>query len=549
MPFTVRPHRLFVLGAVLLAGLCVWGSAPALASTNQISILEPGVPFLNPASMMHTLQLLGVNAIRLNLPWGVVAPDANSTKAPTHFNASQPGSYSESLFAPYDAFVQTATADGISIDMDVTGGTPAWAFAKGAPKHANPAYAPTDSAYQAFFEAVARRYDGHYTPPGASAPLPDVRMWSVWNEPNYTASLKPQSTRHGKTSVPESPEIYRGMVAAAWKALAATGHSGNKVLIGELTPRGYPNVGYGGMYPVVFLQSLYCLGSNYKELRGAAATEQGCPTSAAASRKFRSQNPALFDAAGISLHPYSRWYPPNSEQYSSCSHNSLCASLGDIGDLVNAIAKVQQAYGSHYRPQVDSTEYGYKTDPPLPYYYHKGGTSYYNVPVNTAADYMNWAEYISWKNPQIGSYNQYLLQDPESTQYNNYQPYASGLETFTGQEKPTYDAFLLPLFLPTTKFSANHKLEVWGDARPAHLVDIQDPGTHQTVQIQFEAKGTSTFRTLATQPITNSEGYFDTHMSFPGSGTVRLIYTYPASDLQLAPGTTAYSRDVSVTER
>jgi Cellulase (glycosyl hydrolase family 5) len=541
MPFTVRPYRLLVLATVLLAGACAWSSAPARASTNQISIMEPGPAVLSdPTGVMHTMQLLGVNAIRLNISWGTVAPDAGSTKAPKHFNASQPGSYAESLFAPYDAAVEAAKADDISVEIDVAGGTPAWAFAKGAPKHANPAYAPTDSAYQAFYEAVARRYDGHYTPPGASAPLPDVTTWAVWNEANYTASLKPQST--GRHNTPASPLIYRGLAAAGWKALAATGHSHNKVLLGELTARG---TGPSGLYPVSFLQWLYCVSPSYKPLRGSAASALGCPTTAAASRRFRSENPALFGAAGISVHPYSDWYPPNTERYSGCQHNSLCSSMGDIGDLVNAVAKVQRAYGSHYRPAVYSTEYGYKTDPPLPYHFHKGSANYYNVPVATAAEYMNWAEYISWKNPQIASYDQYLLEDPASTHFNNYQPYASGLETSNGTEKVTYDAFLLPLYLPKTTGS---RLEVWGDARPAHLVKLQDPGTSQTVQIQFEAKGSSTFSTIATVPITSSEGYFDTHVSFPGTGTVRLSYEYPASDMQLAPGTTAYSRYVSVTK-
>jgi hypothetical protein len=42
-------------------------------------------------------------------------------------------------------------------------------------------------------------------------------------------------------------------------------------------------------------------------------------------------------------------------------------------------------------------------------------------------------------------------------------------------------------------------------------------------------------------------GYFDTHVTFPGSGTVRLTYTYPGSDMQLAPGYTTYSRHVTIT--
>jgi hypothetical protein len=410
-----------------------------------------------------------------------------------------------------------------------------------APVNGQGSVSPSAGDYQQFVEAVGKRYSGTYTPAGASSPLPKVTTWSVWNEPNYQSSLEPQGS--GKNDVnPVSPGLYRGLVAAAWKGLGATGHGRDSILIGELAPRGYPHDFKGYMFPVLFVRSLFCVGANYRPLTGSSARAQDCPTTASGIRAFEQDNPGLFDATGISAHLYSNYGPPDGEFYTTCVHGDLCASLGDVGDLTRALDGSMAAYGSRHHYGIYDTEYGYQTAPPRK-------PQYGVVSQATAAEYLNWAEYISWKNPQIGSYNQYLLQDPESTQYNNYQPYASGLETFTGQEKPTYDAFLLPLFLPTTKFSANHKLEVWGDARPAHLVDIQDPGTHQTVQIQFEAKGTSTFRTLATQPITNSEGYFDTHMSFPGSGTVRLIYTYPASDLQLAPGTTAYSRDVSVTER
>jgi hypothetical protein len=547
MPTKARPQHLLAAIASGVAALCVLIPGAAQASTSQISIMEPGPAVLSdPAGTMHTLTLLGVNTIRLEFGWADIAPDPNSTRAPHGFKASDPGDYPAGRFAPFDAAIEAAQAAGIGIDIDVEGRTPAWAIAGHA--HTNDLYAPTASAYQAFYEAVAHRYNGHYTPPGASSPLPEVNLWSVWNEPNYTASLKPQTTGSGSHKVLQSPHIYRGLVDAAWKALSATGHHNPRVLIGELTARGYPNVGFGGMYPVVFMQSLYCLDSNYHELRGKAASTVGCPTNAAGSRKFRSQNPVLFKTAGISTHPYSRWYPPNVEKYSSCARNVLCASLGDIGNLVNAIAKVQRAYGSRSRPPIYSTEYGYKTDPPLPYHYRSGSTSYYNVPINTAADYLNWAEYLSYKNPRIAAYDQYLLYDPESTRYNNHQPYATGLLTWKGDEKVTYDAFRIPVFLPKTSFSGGQRLEVWGAARPARFAEIEAAGTSQTAQIEFEAKGTSTFTTVATVPITNSQGYLDTHVSFPGSGTVRLVYTYPSGDLMLDPGAVVVSRYVTITE-
>jgi len=546
MSFTARPHRLPAITAAL-AALCVLTPGAARASSTQISIMEPGPAIMaNPVGTMHTLVLLGVNTIRLGIGWADIAPDPDSTRPPRGFDASNPGAYPTGRFAPFDAVIETARADGIGVNLDVFGETPAWAIA-GHPAHANGDYAPVPADYQAFYEAVARRYSGHYTPPGASAPLPDVTNWSVWNEPNYTASLKPQST--GRHNTPASPHIYRGLVDAAWTALAATGRGHDHVLIGELTPRGYPNVGYGGMYPIVFMQSLYCLNSDYQQLRGSAAAAQDCPTNAAGSRRFRSQNPGLFDAAGISVHPYSRWYPPNSEQFVSCNKNKLCASLGDIGNLVSAIAAVQRAYGSSRRPPVYSTEYGYKTSPPLPVHFHNRTANYYNVPINTAVAYLNWAEYLSYKNPHIASYDQYLLYDPESTTYNRYQPYASGLLTWNGHYKATYYAFRMPLYLPVTSFSSGQRIEVWGGARPARFASIETSGTSQTVQVEFEPKGSSTFTTVANLPITNPEGYIDTDMSFPGSGTVRLAYTYPASDLMLAPGYTVFSRSVSVTKR
>jgi hypothetical protein len=197
---------------------------------------------------------------------------------------------------------------------------------------------------------------------------------------------------------------------------------------------------------------------------------------------------------------------------------------------------------------VYSTEYGYQTSPPKPSYSKKDKA--FNVSLATAADYINWAEYISYKNPQIASYDQYLLYDPASTKLNNFDPYASGLITWNGHDKPTFNAFRLPLYLPkTTASSSSQQLEVWGDARPAHFASLDTGGTRQTVEVQFEPKGSSTFANVATETITNNEGYFDTHLAFQNSGTLRLAYTYPATDMLLAPGSTVVSRSVAVTVR
>jgi hypothetical protein len=549
MSLIERPHRLltpFAAALVLLAGLYASLAAPAHASTTQISIIEPG-PHLNsdPVGTLHTLRLLGVDEIRLNMSWDTIAPDPTSYKAPKHFKASNPAAYPAGNWAIYDAIISDAEADGIGVDLDLSGRAPLWAMPGHQSKNGQGSYEPSASDYQGFAEAVGKRYSGTYRPSGSSTPLPDVTFWSVWNEANYTASLKPQATgRNGSTLV--SPRIYRGLLDAAWSALSSTGHRHDKIVIGELTPRGNPDVAGGGMYPLVFLQALYCLDSHYHKLRGGAAAALGCPKGGG-SRRFSAQNPALFDAAGVSLHPYSRWYPPNVEKYSSC-RTGLCASLGDVSDLTKAITKVQHAYGSNRQLPVYSTEYGYQTSPPKPSYSTKDKA--FNVSLATAAQYLNWAEYISYKNPQIASYDQYLLYDPASTKLNNFDPYASGLITWNGHYKPTFYAFRLPLYLPkTTASSSSQYLEVWGDVRPAHFASLDTGGTPQTVEVQFEPKGSSTFANVASEPITNSQGYFDTHLPFASSGTVRLAYTYPATDMLLAPGYTVFSRSVAVTVR
>ena len=82
---------------------------------------------------------------------------------------------------------------------------------------------PSAKEYGLFVQAVGKRYDGHYTPPGESAPLPAVRFWSIWNEPNYGAQLAPQAVDNSTVEV--SPLLYRELLDAAWTALGQTGHA------------------------------------------------------------------------------------------------------------------------------------------------------------------------------------------------------------------------------------------------------------------------------------------------------------------------------------
>ena len=47
------------------------------------------------------------------------------------------------------------------------------------------------------------------------------------------------------------------------------------------------------------------------------------------------------------------------------------------------------------------------------------------------------------------------------------------------------------------------------------------------MEIQFRPRGSATFKTVLSVPVTDPHGYVDTLVTFKGSGAVRLAWTYP----------------------
>jgi hypothetical protein len=539
--------------------LLAFPTARALASTDQETMLQDDAGMLyNTTATLAQLRLLGVNRVRVAVRWLTIAPKPSSHKRPAHFKATDPAAYPARNWASWDRIVRETAAQGMQVNFNVVGGAPLWATAPGAPKHsAQTNWMPSAREFGAFMRALGVRYSGNYDPktkklsPGNPDDLPAVRFWSIWNEPDYGPSLAPQGAP-GNVKIPRSPWMYRNLVDAAWASLHRTGHGRDTLLFGEVAPRGfptrqYPHMSWGifsGMKPLVFVRNLYCLDSSYRQLRGATAALRGCPTTAAGSRRFRSAHPALFQAAGFADHPYSRWYPPNVESQNDPDYSSLA----DIGRLQRALDRATGAYGAHPRFPIWNTEYGYITSPPKRSPDPRSKVPYVNQ--STAAYYLNWAEYISWRNPRIKSFSQYLLADPQpATASTDFGGFASGLLTYTRKQKPTYAAFRLPVYMPVTTASRGRSLEVWGGARPSQLVR-SDPANPQTVAIQLQS-GNGGFDTLQTIPITNRRGYFDTRVVFPASGTMRLMWSYPADDVFSPPTPPApvYSRPVRVTIR
>ncbi len=507
-------------------------------------LLYSGTPVVERT--LDTLRSLGVDRIRVTVLWHAIAPVPDSPTPPPGFAASDPASYPPAAFAPYDRLAELARARGIGVDFDVSAAGPLWAMGGRSPQaHYIDVYKPSATEFGQFVTAVGRRYDGSYSPSAAqrgvlgalgvplSGPLPRVSYWSVWNEPNQPGWLSPQWRVLGGARVMLSPVLYRGYVDAAWNALDATGHTvhSDTILVGELAPEG----GGGAVPseqpidPLGFLRALYCVDSGYRPLTGSAAAALGCPGGSGGDAKtFASAHPGLFDATGFAHHPYSFFLPP-SVGYPSTPADAGFVPLVQLSRLEQALDGIYSAYGVSRKIPIYLTEYGYETNPPNPF---RG------VSLQRQAQYIDEAQYMASQDPRVRSMSQFLLNDalpnpsfpPGTIGY--WSTFQTGLAFANGARKPSFDAYQLPIWIPSPTFSAGGSLLVWGMLRPAPHNSKQ--------QAQIEWRGaTGAYRTLSTVSTDNYNAVFTAQLKPPGTGVVRIAWRSPS-------GTVLYSRAASV---
>jgi hypothetical protein len=562
-------------------------AAPAaLGSTTQESIIQDnGYVQSNPAAALATFKSLGVTRLKITIFWNSFAPKPNAPKAPKGFKPTDPASYPAKSWAWLDTTIRLAKQDGIQVGLQPDAPAPDWAAGAGYKQHPvfKGSWNPSWTAFKAFVQALGTRYSGSYKPKKNEKALPRVGWWSIWNEPNFGFSLQPQTLDKGKTL--HSAAEYRQLVRGAWQGLVATGHKNDTILVGEIAPRGVGNTntkswsaynpGLGQMsLALVFMSQLYCVGQNGKPMTGKTAKTFSCPGSVA---KFKQQNPALFQSAGWAIHPYGQGTPPNETTY-DCPGRTFCQSPGNkkrnpyfadfasIPTVTKMMDRFQRLYGSSKKMQLWNTEFGYWSVPPTKVdpVKQKGQA----ISQQTAAFYMNWAEYLSYQNPRLMSYSQYQFVDPITDVW------GSGLLTSKGKQKPEYDAFMVPFFMPTTKASHATTLTVWGGIRPTAYLGASAK-TRPQAKIEFKPLGGSSgggkalstgstgavgasgssgsgtsgsgskapkgsnmdgaYTILQTVKIASKRGYFSVKRAFTKSGTVRIAWTMP-------DGKTVYSR-------
>src|SRR5215208_4308453 len=277
---TIKTLLLTVLAAVVLA-------APAHASSTQESIFQDDATLLGDDATVREqtldeMQALGVDTVRALVLWNRIAPDALSSTKPS-FDASDPGAYPAGNWARIDALVEGAQSRGMQILLTPTGPGPGWASECSGDYTARRICKPKPDEFGAFVEAVARRY-------------PSVRRWSVWNEPNQGGWLTPQYEITSKGATPAVPHRYRRLVQAATAGLAAAGHSGDQVLLGETAPIGRTtgSLATRSMPAVDFWRELMCLDTMGRKLTGSNAGVRDCTS------------PGRMDVTGIAHHPYTK---------------------------------------------------------------------------------------------------------------------------------------------------------------------------------------------------------------------------------------------------
>jgi hypothetical protein len=394
-----------LLTAAALLGASAISAMPAIASHNETVFFEApgdlvGAPKARQAKTLSQLESLGVHALRVTLYWRNVAPRPNHTRRP-RFNQANPAAYH---WGEYDSLIAEAVALHWKVLLTVTGPVPRWATPHGQDNYSY----PNTTDFGLFMRAVGKRYGI------------EVKLFSIWNEPNQPGFLRPQYVRRQLVS----PAIYRGLFLAGYGGLKASGHfSGMTVLMGETSAVG---VSPAVPAPLAFLRGVLCLNSSYKQVGHCSK----------------------LPADGYAQHPYANSHGP----FGTPPADDV--TIATLGRLVTALDRAAAAGAIRRGMPVYITEFGVQSVP----------NPIVGVALAKQAEFDAISEQIAWSNPRIASFSQYLIRDDHPVRH-RVVGFQSGLETYRGQQKPAYSGFRLPLVV--TRGSSG--VSFWGLVRPPRV--------------------------------------------------------------------------------
>lgn len=383
-------HRILFVVVTMTALLLP--AAVASAGSRQFTTVEAPSELLfsgSPDAALDQIRDLGATAIRIQMSWSLVAPDADAKRAPS-FNQTDPNAYPASGWARYDAAIDGARARGLKVYLTLTGPAPRWATAS---KRDN-LTRPSATAFSKFATAAGRRYGSK------------VSWWSIWNEPNLGKLLKPIKGL-------ESAKVYRQLYLQAYAGLRAARITA-PILIGELAPIGNGIPDTGTIRPLRFLRAMLCLDDRNRKSRtcGKVSTQ------------------------GFAMHPYTTANGPFFQP-----QNRDDVTIGVLPRLVQALDRAAKAGALPRRLPVYVSEFGVQSYPD-----RRSG-----VPLPTQSDFRSIGEHMAWSNARVTSFSQYLLRDDRTIE-GAYGAFESGLFLYKGDKpKPSYYGFRLPLVVSRGK--------------------------------------------------------------------------------------------------
>jgi hypothetical protein len=401
---------------------------------------------------MEHLKAARGRSIRIMWSWA----RTEKAKPPTDDAARDPG-YTGYDFSDLDDMLRATAGAGVE-PLLMVNRAPDWWEAAGRPPVSRdvPAgtWRPDPAAYGRFMTAIARRYSGTYPDPLLPGQtLPRVRLWQIWNEPNLFIELNPQWRRSGGRWVPNSPELYRGLLSAGYDAVKAVAPDNTVVTAGtapygEATycagsscPAGGPRV-----QPARFVRELLCVsGREHLKARNCRAT------------------PAKFDV--LAHHPYPIG-PPG--RHATNPDDVVVPDFAKIIDPLKTALAAGNVFPKARSKPVWATEMSWDSSPPDP-----GG-----IPAGQQAQYAAGAIYVLWRQGVRALYWWNLRDDAKGAGYTyslQSGVYYRGATVAQDTAKPSLTAFRFPFvaYRRYSNFAGHGTALLWGMAPAPGRVEIQ----------------------------------------------------------------------------
>ena len=215
-----------VLTLSLVAALGTSSSAHAakgmeLALQDDAVFVTQEYPKVRHDKAFPLIRELNVTWLRVNIGWASVI-GSKAAKA-----RSKPSTVQYD-FTSYDTLVNAAQANGVNLEVGLTGAAPAWATAN---KKVGP-NKPNAKHFREFVQAAVDHLGPH------------VRRWAIWNEPIHTGWLSPLKSQ---------ASIYRSLYTTGYSVIKAADPT-DEVLIGETAP--YASRRGVATPPLAFLRAL-----------------------------------------------------------------------------------------------------------------------------------------------------------------------------------------------------------------------------------------------------------------------------------------------------